>query len=196
MDARTLRRLGFALGLLGVLVGLGGVALLTVAAEDPTYSAESTLAIDQVERVSAAEGPDIIDKLSRLRLKFSGLVGTRAVAGPVAEDLDRDEDEVAGALYSFLYPDSLLMAVGARHRDPDTAVLIARSGAEYLVELAEEEQEEAGVAPEDRYELTVVTPVQNAVQADQPRQRAGIVVLGLALILMLVPIPLRFAKSS
>lgn len=196
MDAATVRRLRWGSAILGVLVGALGVALLTVAAEEPVFSSEAAIAIDQVERVSAAEGPDIIDKLSRLRLKFGGLVGTRAVAGPVADDVDRDEREVAGALYAFIYPDSLLMAVGARHRDPEAAVEIARAGAEYVVELAEQEQADARVPPRDRYRLTIVSPAERASQQDQPRKRAGIVALGLALVLMLMPIPLRFAKSA
>jgi capsular polysaccharide biosynthesis protein len=194
VDATTLRwaRIGALLG--AVVVGLVGLALLTVLAGEPTFSSEATIAIDQVERIAAAESPDIIDKLSRLRLKYAGLVTTRAVAGPVAEEVDRDEDLVAGSLYSYLYPDSLLLAVGARHRDPAAAEEMARAAADFVVEMAAEEQEEAGVDDADRFELTVVTPAREGARVDQPQQRAGVVALGLGLVLLLACIPLFLTK--
>lgn len=194
LDRTTHRwvRLGLAVG--GVLAMLVGAAVLTVAARTPTYAAEVAVAIDQVERLSAAEGPEIIDKLSRLRFKYAGLVRTRVIAGPVASELGRGEGEVAGAVYANVHHDSLLLTIGARHGNPDGALAIASSAAEHVVDLAATEQEEAGVAERDRFELTVVTPAEQARRVDHPGRRAGVVGIGLGLVLLLALIPLRFLR--
>ncbi len=69
----------------GLLVGL--VASLLVKVRDPVYSSKAILLMDQPGAISLDSGDGVVLKLSRLRLKYAGLVGTNAINAAVAHNV-------------------------------------------------------------------------------------------------------------
>lgn len=170
------------LGLLVAAAVLAGGGVAAAAMSETRFASASSVAIDQVRGIVIAESPSILEKLSRLRFKYAGLIGTREFSDPVAERLGLPTGVVSRALYAEANPASLVMVVGARSSDADTARSIAQAAGEYLVEYVAAEQEAAGIPPELRFEFRVVTPAYPAVALDEPMRRAGLVAVGLAVV--------------
>lgn len=162
-----------------VVVILAAVALF---GPRPVFQSRTTLAIDQVTGIAASDGPAVIEKLSRLRLKYAGLLTTDVFSRPISDELDLPEGRVERALFSNTPPASLLLFVGGRDEDPTVARAVAETAAEQVVAYVEAEQAEAGIPAERRFTFTIVTPASQPSPIDRPRRRPLIVGTGLVLL--------------
>lgn len=187
-------RLAPAILLVAALISVSaGVAAFTMS--DRTYESSATVAIDQVQGIAVAEGPSILEKLSRLRVKYAGLVGTRTFSEPVAERAGVTPEAVTRALFSEVPPVALIMTLGARADDAGTAQAIAQGAADHLVAYVAAEQEQAQIPPAMRFEFRVVTPATEGRPLDRSVRRVALVAIGLGGLLVLAAAVVRFGRA-
>lgn len=171
--------------LVGALVG----ALLAVAVgrRQETYESHAVLAIDQPLAIAASGSGGIVDKLSRLRGKYAGLVRTNVIAQPVATRTNQTVGAVRGALTASADATSLLMTVGARSTDRALAGRLATAAAREVVDYAAAEQARVSIPKAQRFSFAVVVPASAPVSVTPQRSRqvrVGFIglVLGAALV--------------
>ncbi len=180
--------------LAGAILVVGGLAAV-LTAPATTYQSAATLAIDQPKGIAASADAGVIEKLSRLRFKYRGLVGTQAFArgmpgasgtggsgsdGSGSGGSGSGGSGLGGTLFATVDPSSLLMQVGARGADPTTVRTLAQAAATHLVDYAAQEQERAGVPPEQRFVFQVVTdaPAAHGLGSSARRWGAVAAILG------------------
>jgi hypothetical protein len=110
--------------------------------------------------------------LSRLRIKYGDLAGTRAMLDPVAERLNVDVGVVRRTSRVLVPPPSLLMFSRGESGNPARAQQVAQTMAEEMVTYADDEQRSAGVAPDQRIVLSVVTPATPPLKIRPEASRA------------------------
>lgn len=174
------------------VVGAALAGLLARSAA-PTWQSTAILDIDQPRVVAAAQDPAVLDKLSRLRFKYVGLVGTDRIAGPVAFSLDEDVEDVRPRLGASALPSDLLIRVTGTAGDPRVARRTSDALARALVELVATEQDDDAVPPVEQVQVELVDVAAPAVQVGPARGAIGIAALlggalgaGLCLILIAV----------
>lgn len=162
----TLRRLGpLALLVAAIAFLVGGAAggLLARGAA-PTWQSTAVLDIDQPRVVAAATDPAVLDKLSRLRFKYVGLVGTDRVAAPVAKALGEDVAEVRDRLSATAVPQDLLIRVLGTGDSEEQATRTADTLAKAVVALVVREQADDGIPAPQRVQVQLVDVAAPAVQ--------------------------------
>lgn len=146
------------------LIAVGG--FVTSVGTDNPYEAEAALLIDQPQAIAATDGGEVLTKLSQLRLKYTGLVRTRAITDGIAEEVGGTPDEVAGRITAVAPPDSLLIVVRAHSDQEAEAVELAAATSQALQDYVEAEHEREGIPPADRFVLREVTPAEDAGVVD------------------------------
>lgn len=175
----------YALGAVVVaLLLVAGIAAAVLGAS-ATYRAQATLLIDQPAAIAAVPSPAVFDKLSKLRLKYAGLVTTQEFSAPIGRRAGLGEEVVADALFADVQVGTLLMTVGARAPQPQRAERIAATAAGFLVDYVQREQEAAGIPPEQRFTFEVVTPVEQAVRISNATRRVALVTIATGALLAL-----------
>ena len=186
----TLRNAGLVTMLVGLLALGAWLAFSTVLQTAPTWSSTTSLLIDQPLGLSVAEDPGLIEKLSRLRFKYAGVVGTAVFAEEVGAA--RGADGPVPGLSASVDQGSLLLHLTGTSDDADEAQARAADGAQALVDYVDAEQRDAGVPEESLHVLTVVTPATDPVALPTRSERlslAGLAVgaptllIGLVLVL-------------
>lgn len=162
-----------------VLAAVGAAAVLAGA---PMYQSSATLIIDQPRAIAASGDGSVIDKLSRLRYKYSGLVDTERITVPVAQQTGVPERTVAKALYATVDPLSLLLVIGARGTNATQVRRLASAAANELVSYVQQEQAAAQIPATNRFTFAVVVPVQDVTKISPTSSRAGAVAVALGLI--------------
>jgi hypothetical protein len=161
-----------------------------------TYRSQAVLLFDQTAAIATAHDSGIVAKLTLLRVKYSGIVGTQTFAKPVADTTGFPVGAVHGALNTSVVPNSFLLGVSATMPKAEAAHTIAVAAADELVKYADEEQRAAGVKAADRVDLSIVTPATNASrQAPSGKKAAlyGIVVfIGALLVVLAVAEAMRY----
>jgi hypothetical protein len=163
-----LRRAAVAL-VVGALVG--GLLAVAVGRRQETYESRATLAIDQPLAIAASASAGVVEKLSRLRGKYAGLVRTDVIAGLVAERIGQPVGTVRGSLSASADDTSLLLAVAARSTSPTTAHALAAAAAEEVVGYADAEQARYGIPKAQRFLFEVVVPAGSAASVTPQRSR-------------------------
>lgn len=179
--------------LLLVMAALAVIALgsfLASSGGEPPFEAEAALLIDQPQAIAAADGGEVLGKLSNLRLKYTGLVRTRALTEPIAEAVGASPDQVAGRISASAPPESLLIVVRASSAQRDAAVELADATSQALQDYVEQEHEREGIPPENRFVLTEVTPAEDAFVVDDSTRRQALRAAALLATLGLVVAPI------
>lgn len=161
---------------------LAAIGAAVVLAGTPTYQSSATLVIDQPRAIAASGDASVIDKLSRLRYKYSGLVDTERITLPVAKQTGVPVDTVAKALYAEVDPLSLLLVVGARSTDASRSRSLAAAAASEVVAYVQQEQQTASIPPNERFTFAVVIPVMKVQKISPTSARAGAVAVALGLV--------------
>lgn len=163
--------------MVGVLVA-AGVALY-LDGRPATYRSTASLLIDQPTAIAVSPNAGVVTKLVRLRVKYTGLVGTSRIEDPVAERLGVPSQRVRGSISASAADDSLLLFVSGTASEPEFAAQLAQATAEELVEYVDREQEDAGVDPQARFRFSVVEEASAARKVSPDRERvvgqAGII---------------------
>jgi capsular polysaccharide biosynthesis protein len=141
-----------------VAIAAAGLLATAVLQQPAVYASSATLIIDQPAALAESNNEGFVLKLSRIRIKYGDLAGTRALLDPVAERLNLDPGTVRATSRILVPPPSLLIFSGGESGNPVRAQQVAQTMAEEMVAYADEEQSRAGLAPEERITLSVVTP--------------------------------------
>lgn len=163
------------------------VGFVFAGTRDPSYQASAATLLDQPAVLAASKDAGVIDKLSRLRLKYAGILRSDAVVTPVAAKLGVSAGTVSGSMVTGSDATSLLLFIGARSSTAKGAVAMANALAEELSAYVSKEQ--AVLQPRDRLALTVVAPAREGAQLLPTRRQqlvagvgSGLVVLVLVLV--------------
>lgn len=151
-----------ALGLV-IVGGVAGFAL--AAAKEPTYYAYASTLLDQPLRVAESQDSGVVDKLSRLRLKYAGLARSDAVLTPAATAVGLKREDLDGKVLARVDPGSLLLVIGAVGSSEAKAVALANALAESLRAYIASEQQRAQIAKADTLSLSIVAAAHSATKA-------------------------------
>lgn len=165
------------LGLTALFVVGAALAGLLARSAAPTFTSTAVLDIDQPRVVAAASDGAVLDKLSRLRFKYVGLIGTDRIADPVAAALGEDVEQVRGRLGATALPSDLLIRVTGTTDDEQTARRTADALATALAAFVTKEQADDGVPAAQRVVVEVVDVAAPAVQVGPARGAVGIAAL-------------------
>lgn len=138
-----------------VVAGVAGA--LVDRGRSSTFRSAALLSIDQPLVIAATRDAGPVEKLSRLRLQYAGLLRTDALAVPIAEQVGSTPGAVSGRLSAFPVPNSLLVEVAATGPDAGSAQRLATAAANALVGYAEKTQTTFKVPTEQMVVLQVVT---------------------------------------
>lgn len=153
------------------VLALLGAALLALPG-GPVWQSRATLLIDQPQAIAVSQDPGIIEKLSRLRFKYAGLVGTSDFADRVEDDTESGSAQLLASVPA----DSLLLHVGARG-DRDAVQGLSDAGAAALIGYVDRELDELELAPEQRFTLSVVSPASEPQRLDTSRRGLALAML-------------------
>jgi capsular polysaccharide biosynthesis protein len=131
--------------------------------------------IDQPRSIAASTDPGVVNKLSTLRLKYTGLVGTARIADPVAKKLRLSPLRVEHDLSSLADQTSLLIFVIARDSNPAIAQGVAQAAAAQVVDDAAQQQRAYKIPSQFQYFFSVVTPATPPLKIEPTDKRVGAV---------------------
>ncbi len=174
-----------------VALVVAGVAALIVWLRPDVYQSTAVLSIDQPRAIAASADAGVIDKLSRLRLKYAGLVSTEAFAAPVAAHFGTSSADVSRELFAKPVGDSLLLQVGAQAPDKSSARQLAGAAAEALVEYVHHEETSNHIPGGERFSFSLVSAAEDGQHISPSGKSiagagalAGVVALGAGLALV------------
>lgn len=172
--ARPYRRFSPLILIAAVIAGVmaGGVGANSVLRKPERYATRAILEIDQPQLVASAQNAGPVDKLNRLRQKYSLLGLTRRITSPVAQKTGLPEGLIGRGLSIGTPGESLLLVVNAVGNDPAQARTIADAVAEELVVFVKAEMEAAKIPETNRITLEVVAPAQPGFLFEPKRSRA------------------------
>jgi hypothetical protein len=157
-----------------------GVTGLAVRGGATTFTSTALLTIDQPQAVAAAGDGGVLDKLSKLRFKYVGLVPTDRLAEPVAARLKVPVGSVRGHLAAFIRPTDLLLRVSCSETTAEPARTCADALGASLVAYVVKEQ--TPIPPAQRIVMTQVQPAGFPARTGPHRSRSvGLAALAAAL---------------
>ncbi len=159
-----------------------GVAGLAARGGAATFTSTALVSVDEPRAVAAAGDGGVIDKLSRIRFKYAGLVATDALATPVAAQLGVPVAKVRGRLSATVVPTDLLLRLNCSGPDGAAARRCADVLAASMVAFVAQEQSSNGIPPAQRLVMGQVQAAAGAVASGAHRGRTlGIAALAAAL---------------
>lgn len=184
-----------AVALVAAVLG-GAVGDLVVEQRPAVYAAQSAVTLDQPLTISQSQDAGVVDKLSRLRLKYAGVLRSDQVVGAVATATAQSAGTVRGALFTGQDPDSLILFIGARGSSPRLALSLANAYAQQLQRFVQHEQTSNAIAPRDRLTLDILVPARFAAHISPTRRQrlvgaVGAAVVAALLVLGLAALPRR-----
>ena len=157
----------------GLLVGL--VASLLVKVRDPVYSSKAILLMDQPGAISLDSGDGVVLKLSRLRLKYAGLVGTNAIDASVAHRVGASPASVAGLVTATAPADNLNIVITSATPKRSQAAALAAATATALQRYLDREQASARIATNMRLRLSLIQPAEAVIESGNGDHRQAVV---------------------
>lgn len=157
------------------------VALAALLTGTPVWRSTAVLSIDQPRALAASDDAGIIDKLSRLRFKYVGLVGTDRLAVPVAKRLGEPVQQVRGRLSAEAQLTDLLVRVSGTDDTRAGARRTTEALAAELLAQVKAEQAATGAPPAAQVQLSVVqgAVAQEQIAPGRTRSLAAAVLQGL-----------------
>jgi hypothetical protein len=142
-----------------------------------TYESSTTLLLDQPQLLVTSGDSGALVKLNALRVKYTALVPTSVIAGPVAERLAMPKATVASSTFAVAQPESLLIRVYGRSGDPGTARRLAGAVGDQLIRYVDDEQRANAVPGDKRLQLSQVDAATAAYKIAPTRARASTVAM-------------------
>lgn len=178
------QRKGASLAAVAIIVGLlvGFLAASLVSARTPIYSSKAVLLMDQPGAISLSDGDGVILKLSRLRLKYAGLVGTQTINASVGIALHEPAAGLAGLVTASAPGSNLNIDIVSATAKKADAVTLASSTATTLQHYINAEQLRAKVAPNLRLQLTLIQPATAVAASGKGDHRQAVVGIAAAVL--------------
>lgn len=146
---------------------VAAIAGSVIVGRSPTYESQAVLLIDQPTSLATAGDPAAVEKLSRLRAKYLGLVQTQTILEPTADRAGLPLSVVSAAVVApRVPPPTLTFVVAAQGGDRQQVRRITEALAATVVDFVEEELRSAGIPPEERYGFEIVNPATRASRID------------------------------
>ncbi|MCU1594811.1 MAG: hypothetical protein JWO12_2203 [Frankiales bacterium] len=168
-----------------LVAGLTGVAVHANAGD---LTSTALVSIDEPQAIASSTDGGVIEKLSRVRLKYISLVSTDRIAVPVATSLHLPVDRVREHLSGAALPTDLLLRLSCTGTVANKARACANALATAVVAYADQEQSRFQIPAAQRVILAKVQPAGEATRASSgPAKTLGAAVLagGLAAALVL-----------
>lgn len=178
--------LGLVAAVLALIAAAGGYAVARKAT--PTYRSAAAISLDQPFLIAASTDSGQIDKLSRIRQKYVGVVRFDSVITAVARQTGLPSGHVRGDVFALADRASLLLIVGANDHNPQVARRVTAAMANELVTYVNLEQTRTKIPNKDRIVATVVVQPK-AAGAIEPTRRKEVttaIVAGLVVFLAVV----------
>lgn len=148
-------RLNFVLALTAACL-IAALAPVMVLRRSPTYQSQATLLIDQPTALAAAGDGGFVEKLSRLRLKYSGIATTDAILEPAAASADTSVAALRNSIQVLNPATTLTLVVVATARDGEVSRIRADAVAEGLSDFVVAEHNSYDIPPPNRFEFRLV----------------------------------------
>lgn len=174
------RRPGSLALLLAVLAAVfaAGVTGLAVRGGSSTFKSTAIVSVDEPRQLASSGDGGVLEKLSRIRVKYLGLVPTDQLAAPVADRLGVPIGQVRGRLSATALPADLLLRLSCTGPDAPAARRCADALSASMIAFVAREQASNGIPPEQRLVMAVVQVARGAVRTGPHRGRT----VGLALL--------------
>ncbi|MHB1710024.1 MAG: YveK family protein [Acidimicrobiales bacterium] len=185
---RALRARPLAGAVSGAVLGVVlAVVSAVISLSGPTvYTSTTVMLINDPLALATAGSEGQLLKLDTLRYKYSGLVGTDAIAIPVAKKLDLPVGQVFGSVTAQVPLSSLLMDVVATWPTPSEAALLSQAVANQVTAYVHMEDVTNGIPPKDRFTFTTVDPASNPTPSGPSPYHAATLAIALAVLGLLV----------
>ena len=166
--------------LLGVLLAVIGA--FAVLSGRTLYTSTTTMLIDDPYQLATSGQVSEFGNLDALRYKYSALVGTDAIAGPVARQLHLPIEDVLGAVSTTVPMNSLLMTVQATWTTAGGAQLISQAAANEVSAYIVNEDNTNNISSTYRFTFNVIDPATQAVGQGPSKSKAATLAIGLAVL--------------
>lgn len=160
-------------GALGAVASLGGTT---------KYTSSTVMLIDDPYQLATSGDDSWFVKLDALRVKYSGLIGTDAIAQPVARELHISVGAVLGAVSAQVPYTSLLMNVDATWSTAHEAQLLSQAVANEVTYYVHAEEITYGVPAVDRFTFNTIDPASAAIAQGPSKTHAVTLAVGLAVL--------------
>lgn len=175
--ARRPGPLALLLALIAAVIA-AGLASLVVPDTKGAFTSTALVSLDEPKAVALARDGAILDKISRVRFKYAGLVGTDAIAGPVAKKLRIPVEQVRGRLVAAAFSTDLLLRLTCSGATSAESGRCANALALSVIEYVAAEQQANGIPPALQLVATSVQSAGPGTQGATHRKR----VLGISLL--------------
>ncbi len=169
--------LAILLAAVGVFIGLRGA---------PVYSSKAVMLIDDPYRLATAGDDGQLVKLSALRVKYSALAGTSAMAQPVAAELHLPMSTVLDEVTVQVPLESLLMDVVSSAPTARRARELTAAMSSEITTYVQHEDATYAIPASDRFTITSIGPPSAATSSGPSRSHAVTLGAGLGAIGFLV----------
>lgn len=170
--------------LVGLFVGfiLALVGGLSVLSGRTNYTSTAVMLINDPYKLATSGQLNEFGSLDVLRYKYSALVGTTAIAGPVAGKTGFPVGEVMGALSTNVPANSLLMDVTATWSTPGGAEKLAQATADEITAYVNQEDDLYKIPAADRFTFQTIDHASAGSAHAPSKARAASLAIGLALL--------------
>lgn len=148
-------RLNFVLALAAACL-IAALAPVLVLRRSATYQSQATLLIDQPTALAAAGDGGFVEKLSRLRLKYSGIATTDAILEPAAASSGIPVGILRDSVQVITPPTTLTLVVAAKSSTREASRASATAVAKELIAFVSAEETTYNIAPANRFEFRLV----------------------------------------
>jgi hypothetical protein len=178
------QRNGASLAAAAIVIGLvvGVFAAMLVSARTPVYTSRAVLLMDQPGAISLADGDGVVLKLSRLRLKYVGLVGTQAVNTFVGQQLHETPAALAGLVTARAPEDNLNIVIVSRTTKKALAAPLTAQTSVALQRYIDTEQATARIPANLRLHLSQIQPATIATATGTADHRKAVVGIAAAVL--------------
>ena len=178
---RTAPRGGLIVGVLcAAVLGLGGA--VAELGKPTTYTSKTVMLIDDPYLLATSGDNGQLLKLDSLRIKYSSLINTSAIANPVANKLGLRFASVVGSVSGVVPLTSLLLDVQATWSDPHEAQVLSQATANELTAYVETEDTTYGIPPSHRFSIKTIDPAGTPAAAGPSAAAAAAAFFGLGLL--------------
>lgn len=179
MGQQVLRAVLAGLILALALALIGGLSVLSGRT---TYKSTAVMLINDPYKLATSGQPSEFSSLDVLRYKYSALVRTDAIAGPVAARLGLPVGKVIAALSTEVPANSLLMNVTSTWSTPSEAQKLAQATADEITAYISQEDDAYHIPAAARFSFQVIDAAPPATAHGPSKARAVTLAIGLAVL--------------
>jgi capsular polysaccharide biosynthesis protein len=143
-----------------------------VKKQSPSYRAQAAVSLDQPLKLAQSNSSGEIDKLSRLRTTYIGVIRFDSVVSAVAKETKLTNSQVRKRVFAAADPASLLLIIGANDRTGPSARRLATAMADQVIVYIQQSQDQAKVPTQDRITAHVVVTPDSATLTDPTTRKA------------------------